>query len=126
MPGSPLSVRVAAAGVGIHAINHLIVILVPPVSWNPGTIYHLISAPLYAALILPLLGGRNWARITISILLACQFAGRFVVWVMFPSIGVHYALLAGWAISLIVLAALWIPRSARDHFRRGGVVASRA
>ncbi|MFC9995428.1 hypothetical protein [Nocardia sp. NPDC127526] len=96
-------------------------LLVPPVGWNPGTIYHLISAPLYAALILPLLGGRNWARITISILLGCQFAGRFVVWVMFPSSGVHVALLTGWAISLIVLAALWIPRSARDHFRGGGM-----
>ncbi|WP_280382102.1 hypothetical protein [Nocardia wallacei] len=124
MAGAPPSVRVAAAGVGIHALNHIIVNLVPPVGWNVGTIYHLISAPLYAALILPLLRGRDWARITMTVLLAAQFAGRFVVWILFPSSGVHLALIAGWTITLTVLTALWFPRSARDHFRRARSAAS--
>ncbi|RDI46701.1 hypothetical protein [Nocardia mexicana] len=118
MPGAPLSIRVAAVGVGIHAINHIIVNLVPPVGWNVGTIYHLIGAPLYAALILPLLRGRNWARIAITVLLASQFAGRFVVWILFPTSGVHLALIAGWTITLIALTAMWAPQPARAHFRR--------
>ncbi|MGK8488443.1 hypothetical protein [Nocardia asiatica] len=118
MRGAPPPVRVAAVGIGIHAINHVVVLLIPPVGWNVGTAFHLVGAPLYAALILPLLRGRNWARVTITALLACQFAGRFVVWVLFPTDGVHLALLAGWTITLIVLTALWIPRSARDLFRR--------
>ncbi|MBF6327665.1 hypothetical protein [Nocardia transvalensis] len=117
MPGSPVSVRVAAAGIAIHAVNHLVVPLIPPVGFNVGTVYHLISAPLYAAMIIPLLRGRNWARIVMTVLLGSQFAGRFVVWVLYPSSGVHLALVAGWTVSLIVLAALWLPRSARQHFR---------
>lgn len=121
----PISVRVAAVGVGIHAVNHVIVPLIPPVGWNVGTFYHLLMAPVYAALILPLLRGRNWARILITVLLACQFGGRFVVWAMWPEVGVQAMLVFGWTLSLIVLTALWIPRSAREHFRRSPVAASR-
>ncbi|MFE9322846.1 hypothetical protein ACIHDR_22590 [Nocardia sp. NPDC052278] len=44
MPTTPAAVRIAAAGVGIHAINHLIVPLIPPANWTVGTVYHLISA----------------------------------------------------------------------------------
>ncbi|MBF6348555.1 MULTISPECIES: hypothetical protein [Nocardia] len=118
MSGPPIPVRVAAAGTGIHAINHLIVPLIPPTSWHVGTVYHLISAPLYAALLVPLLRGRNWARVLVTVLLACQFGGRFVVWLLFPGTAVHLALLAGWTLSVVVLAALWVPRSARAYFRR--------
>ncbi|WP_084530004.1 hypothetical protein [Nocardia crassostreae] len=117
MLATPSPVHIAAIGIAIHAINHLIVPLIPPIGWNVGTIYHLISAPIYAALIPPILNGRNWARITITVLLACQFAGRFVVWALFPETGAHLALIAGWTISIVVLALLWIPRSSRRHFR---------
>ncbi|WP_232236182.1 hypothetical protein [Nocardia sp. BMG51109] len=117
MPVTPAVVRIAAAGIAFHATNHVIVPLIPPVSWHVGTVYHLISAPVYAALILPVLRGRNWARVVITVLLGCQFAGRFVVWALFPEAGVHVALVAGWAVSLTVFALLWIPRRAHRHFR---------
>ncbi|TQM31908.1 hypothetical protein [Nocardia bhagyanarayanae] len=117
MRASPAAVRIAVVGIGIHAINHVVVPLLPPTNWNVGTVYHLIAAPVYAALILPLLAGRRWARVVITVLLGCQFAGRFVVWALFPETGARLALIAGWAISATVLALLWIPRPARRHFR---------
>lgn len=116
MSAIPLLVRVAALGIGIHAINHIIVLLIPPFGWNVGTVYHLIGAPLYAALAVLVLRGRNWARITITVLLGCQMIGRVVVWVLFPE--VHLALIAGWALSAVILTLLWIPESARAYFRR--------
>ncbi|MFI9506888.1 hypothetical protein [Nocardia sp. NPDC052566] len=116
MPTTPTAVQVAAAGIGIHAINHIVVNLIPPVGWNVGTVYHLISAPLYAALLYYVLRGRNWARITITVLLGCQIAGRGVVWALFPTAGVHAALIAGWALSVAILALLWAPRSTRRYF----------
>ncbi len=114
MPRSPLPVRIAALGVGIHAIDHILVVLIPPLGVNPGTLYHLISAPIYAALILPLLRGRAWSRILITVLLACQFLGRFIVWILFPQTGAHLALVFGWTISIVVLVLLW---ASRAHFR---------
>ncbi|AFU06032.1 hypothetical protein [Nocardia brasiliensis] len=114
---APLTVRLAALGIGIHAVNHVLVLVFSPFSWHVGTVFHLISAPLYAALLLPVLRGRNWARITITVLLGGQFLGRFVVWVLFPTTGAHLALLAGWTLSLIVFALLWTPPSTRLHFR---------
>ncbi|MEV6277297.1 hypothetical protein [Nocardia sp. NPDC051832] len=122
MSTTPLPVRIATAGVGVHAINHLVVLLIPPVGWNVGTVYHLIGAPLYAVLLLPLWRGRNWARLTITGLLGCQFAGRFVVWVLFPETGVHAALLFGWTLSTVVLLALWLPAAARHHFQRASTL----
>ncbi|MEV5839080.1 hypothetical protein [Nocardia sp. NPDC052112] len=116
MSGIPTAVRIAALGIGIHAIDHIIVLLWPPFEWHIGTVFHLISGPVYALLVLPVLRGRNWARITISLLLGGQFIGRFVVWVLFPTGGAHAALLVGWTISVIVLALLWIPARSRQHF----------
>ncbi|MBF6546625.1 hypothetical protein [Nocardia brasiliensis] len=115
---APLTVRLAALGIGIHAVNHVLVLMFSPFSWHVGTVFHLISAPLYAALLLPVLRGRNWARITITVLLGGQFLGRFVVWVLFPTTGAHLALLAGWTLSLVIFALLWVPKSTRQHFRR--------
>lgn len=115
---APLTVRLSALGIGIHAVNHLLVVALGPFSWHVGTVFHLISAPVYAALLLLILRGRNWARITITILLGCQFIGRFVVWILFPTTGVHLALLTGWTLSLAVLALLWIPPATRHHFHR--------
>ncbi|MEU0503564.1 hypothetical protein [Nocardia sp. NPDC005998] len=120
MSGTPITVRIAALGIGIHAIDHIIVLLWPPFGWHVGTVFHLISGPVYAALILPVVRGRNWARITISFLLGGQFIGRFVVWMLFSSSGAHTALLAGWTLSVIVLALLWIPAATRRHFRPTG------
>lgn len=116
MSATPLTVRLAALGIGIHAINHVVVGVLPPISWNVGTFYHLITAPVYAALLLPLLRGRNWARIVMTVELGCQFLGRFVVWVLFPSTGAHLALIAGWTISIVVLVLLWLPHASREHF----------
>ncbi|MBP2188498.1 hypothetical protein [Nocardia goodfellowii] len=122
MSKTPIPVRIAVVGIGMHAINHIVVLLIPPFGWNPGTIYHSIGAPLYAALLLPIRRGRNWARVTITILLGCQFAGRFVVWALFPASGVHAALLFGWTLSTVILLLLWLPAAARNHFQRASTV----
>ncbi|QBS41954.1 hypothetical protein [Nocardia sp. CS682] len=118
MSASPITVRMAVFGIGIHAINHVLVLLFSPFSWNVGTVFHLTHGPIYAALLVPILRGKNWARITITVLLAGQFLGRFVVWVMFPSTGAHLALIGGWALSVVVLTLLWVPGSTRRYFRR--------
>ncbi|MFC9438797.1 hypothetical protein [Nocardia sp. NPDC057030] len=118
MSAAPITVRVAALGIAIHAINHVLVLAFSPFSWNVGTVFHLIHAPLYAALVWPVLLGKNWARILITFFLGGQFVGRFVVWVIFPSAGAHLALIGGWALSIVVLTMLWAPSSSRRHFRR--------
>ncbi|MEV6556553.1 hypothetical protein AB0M22_12610 [Nocardia sp. NPDC051756] len=118
MSAAPITVRVAALGIAIHAINHVLVLVFSPFSWNVGTVFHLIHAPLYAALVWPVLLGKNWARILITFFLGGQFLGRFVVWVMFPSAGAHLALIGGWALSIVVLTLLWAAGSSRRHFRR--------
>ncbi|MFD6155066.1 hypothetical protein ACFWF7_16710 [Nocardia sp. NPDC060256] len=123
MSASPITVRIAALGIAIHAINHVLVLVFSPFSWNVGTVFHLIHAPLYAALVWPVLLGKNWARILITFFLGGQFLGRFVVWVMFPSAGAHLALLGGWALSVVVLTLLWVPGSTRRYFRRARTVA---
>ncbi|MFG1790374.1 hypothetical protein [Nocardia sp. NPDC049149] len=123
MFAAPITVRIAAIGVLFHAINHVLVLVLSPFSWNVGTVFHVINAPLYAALVLPLLHGRNWTRVLITFLLACQFLGRFVVWVMFPSAGVHLALIAGWVLTIVVLSLLWATTSSRRHFRKTPVPA---
>ncbi|MFE9579215.1 hypothetical protein ACFYO1_22710 [Nocardia sp. NPDC006044] len=118
MSAAPITVRMAALGIAIHAINHVLVLVLSPFSWNVGTVFHLIHAPLYAALVWPVLRGKNWARILITVLLGGQFIGRFVVWVMFPSAGAHLALIGGWALSIVVLTLLWAPGTSRRYFRR--------
>ncbi|WP_069163060.1 hypothetical protein [Nocardia altamirensis] len=118
MFAAPITVRIAATGVAVHAINHILVVVLSPFSWHVGTVFHLTHAPLYAALVLPLLRGKNWARILITFLLGGQFLGRFVVWVMFPSAGAHLALIAGWALSIVVLTLLWAPAASRRHYRK--------
>ncbi|QIS15216.1 hypothetical protein [Nocardia arthritidis] len=119
----PNSVRIAVAGIVIHAIDHLVVAAWPPFSWNVGTVYHLTHAPIYAALAYFVLRGDRWARGVITFLLAGQIIGRAVVWVLFPSSGAHAALLAGWALSAIILTLLWIPVEARTYFRKKQPVA---
>ncbi|PXX65333.1 hypothetical protein DFR70_104396 [Nocardia tenerifensis] len=123
---SPIPVRVAAAGIAVHAINHVVVLMFSPFSWNVGTVFHLVCAPLYAALVLPVWRGRNWARITITVLLGGQFLGRFVVWALFPSTGAHLALIGGWALSVVVLTLLWAPASTRRYFRAAAHSGTRA
>lgn len=111
----PLPVALAADGVLIHAVNHLWT-LFPIRTIHPGTVFHAVSAPLYAWLVYQIRAGRKWARVAITVLLGCQFAGRFVIFAMYPDTGVRLTLLAGWLLSLAILALLWLPRSARAYF----------
>jgi hypothetical protein len=122
---APPAVVVAAVGIGVHAFNHVTVVVQDvwrfvetpeAASMNPGTIYHPISAVLYVWLAVAVHSGRNWARIAITVLLAGQAVGRYFIFFAYPTIEVRADLVSGYALSAVVLALLWIPATVRRHF----------
>jgi hypothetical protein len=124
---APPAVVVAAVGIGVHAFNHVTVVVqdvwrlveTPEVvSLNPGNIYHPISAVLYLWLAVAVHSGRNWARIAITVLLLGQAVGRYFIFFAYPSVEVRADLVTGWALSVVVLALLWLEASARRHFAK--------
>jgi hypothetical protein len=126
---TPPALVVAAVGIGVHAFNHVTVVVQDvwrfvetpdAASMNPGTIYHPISAVLYVWLAAAVHSGRNRARIAITVLLAGQAVGRYFVFFAYPTIEVRADLLSGYALSAVVLTLLWLPRSVRRHFAGGG------
>jgi hypothetical protein len=123
---TPPAVVVAAVGIGVHAFNHVTVVvqdvwrfveMPETASINPGTIYHPVCAVLYVWLATAVHSGRNRARIAITVLLACQAVGRYFVFFAYPTIEVRADLVSGYALSAVVLTLLWIPASVRRHFR---------
>ncbi|CAL9520171.1 hypothetical protein SUDANB95_03784 [Actinosynnema sp. ALI-1.44] len=125
--GAPVGVVVAAVGIGVHAFNHVTVVVQDvwrfvadpdAASVNPGTIYHPISAVLYAWLAARVLSGRNRARVVITVLLASQAVGRYFVFVSYPEVEVRADLVSGWALSAVVLGVLWGAASARTYFAK--------
>ncbi len=123
---APPAVVVAAVGIGVHAFNHVTVVvqdvwrfveMPDAASINPGTIYHPIGVVLYVWLATAVHSGRNWARIAITVSLAFQAVGRYFVFFAYPTIEVRADLVSGYALSVVVLALLWLPAAARRHFR---------
>ncbi|RAS68939.1 hypothetical protein C8D87_1021017 [Lentzea atacamensis] len=116
------AVLVAVVGIGVHAFNHFTIGLQDVLGGqlSPGAIYHPVSFVLYTWLALAVLDGKNWARITISVLLLGQFAGRFFVLFAYPEAWPE--LVGGWAVSLVVGWLLWVPQGARAYFRKREVV----
>ncbi|WP_125726827.1 hypothetical protein [Kibdelosporangium aridum] len=117
---------VATAGIGVHAFNHVTVVVQdvwrffaePEVAGiNPGTIYHPISAVLYVWLATIVYSGRNWGRIAITVLLGFQAVGRYFVFVSYPSLEVRADLVTGWTLSTALVCLLWIPAFSRHHFK---------
>ncbi|ONI75205.1 hypothetical protein ALI144C_41430 [Actinosynnema sp. ALI-1.44] len=116
---------VASAGIGAHAFNHITVVvqdlwrlLAAPetAGFNPGTIYHPVSAVLYIWLAAAVYTGRRWSRVAITVLLVFQAVGRYFVFVSYPSLEVRADLVTGWALSVVVVCLLWIPTFSRHHF----------
>ncbi|MGO1052514.1 hypothetical protein [Crossiella sp. CA198] len=123
----PPWVAVAAAGIATHAFNHVSTVVQDvwrliespaAAGFNPGTIYHPISAVLYLWLAAMVYQGRNWGRVVITIQLAGQFVGRYFIWMAYPALEVRADLATGWALSTVVLFLLWAPGSSRRYFRR--------
>lgn len=123
----PATVLLAVVGIGIHAFDHVRTamedlwgLLADPAHahFNPGNIYHPLSAPLYAWLAVMIWRGRGWARVLMTISLAGQFAGRFVVFFAFPQPQARADLLGGWLVSTAVLILLWAAPPTREYFRR--------
>ncbi|WP_433273741.1 hypothetical protein ACQPZF_19865 [Actinosynnema sp. CS-041913] len=123
----PAAVLLAVVGIGVHAFNHVTVVVQDvwrlvatpeAASFNPGTVYHPISAVLYAWLATTVHSGRNGGRIAITVLLACQAVGRYFVFVSYPEVEVRADLVTGWAMSAVVLCLLWIPEASRRHFAK--------
>ncbi|SMD05111.1 hypothetical protein [Kibdelosporangium aridum] len=128
----PPWIVVATAGIGVHAFNHLTVVVqdvwrfiaAPEAAGlNPGTIYHPISAVLYVWLATTVYSGRNWGRIAITVLLVFQAVGRYFVFMSYPSLEVRADLVTGWALSTVLACLLWIPMFSRHHFKARSTVA---
>lgn len=125
--GAPPGAVVAAVGIGVHAFNHVTVVvqdvwrfIAEPAAAgvNPGTIYHPISAVLYVWLAVGVHSGRWWARLAITVLLAFQAVGRYFVFVSYPEVEVRADLVSGWALSAVILTLLWVPASMKAHFAK--------
>ncbi|MEU6148694.1 hypothetical protein ABZ816_01705 [Actinosynnema sp. NPDC047251] len=122
---APPAVLVAAVGIGVHAFNHVTIVvqdvwrlLATPdaATFNPGTVYHPISAVLYLWLAVTVHSGRNSGRVAITVLPAFQAVGRYFVFASYPEVEVRADLVTGWALSAVVLGLLWAPATTRGHF----------
>lgn len=122
----PAPLVVAVVGIGVHTFNHVSVVVQDiwrlistpdQATFNPGTIYHPVSAVLYAVLAMLIYRGRNWARVVMTVQLAGQAVGRCFVFQAFPTVETRAELITGWALSAVVLVLLWAPAATRRHFR---------
>ncbi|MCM0676892.1 hypothetical protein NCC78_19690 [Micromonospora phytophila] len=115
---APTPVKWAVAGAAVLVIEHVIALATPPYGLHVPFFFHLSFGALYAWLGVEVGNGQGWAAITLSALLATQLIGRIFVW---RAEDRSYAMLVkallatGAAITVAVLALLWIPDSARAY-----------
>jgi hypothetical protein len=115
---APTPIDWAVLGIALLVIEHISAIVAPPYGLHGPFFFHLIFAGLYAWLGIEVWNGAGWAAVVLTVLLATQMIGRIFVW---RAENRSYAVLVktllaiGAAITVVALALLWIPDSARAY-----------
>jgi hypothetical protein len=115
---APTPVDWAVVGIALLVIEHIYALVTPPYGLHGAFFFHLIFVVLYAWLGVEVWTGAGWAAVVLTVLLVTQLVGRIFVW---RAENRSYAALVktllamGAAITLVVLALLWIPDSARAY-----------
>jgi hypothetical protein len=108
-------------GGGLHrllAVEHVFALVTPPYGPHVPFFFHLSFAVLYAWMGTEVWNGTGWALIVLTVLLATQAIGRVFVWRAEDrsyAVVVKAILAAGSAVTVVALALLWIPYSARTY-----------
>lgn len=90
----------------------------PPYGLHVLFFFHLSIAALYSWLGVEVFGGSGWALIVLTVLLATQAIGRVFVWRAEDrpyAYAIKAILAAGFAVTVLTLALLWIPGSAGTY-----------
>lgn len=114
----PTSVVWAAACIALLVVEHLFALATPPYGLHVPFFFHLSFAVLYAWLGIEVWNGSGWALIVLTVLLATQAVGRVFVWRAEKRSYAHVVkaiLAAGFMVTGLALALLWIPDSARAY-----------
>ncbi|WP_242888960.1 hypothetical protein [Actinomadura litoris] len=108
---APWTVTAAIAGTFVLLAAHVFALVYPP--HVPADLFHVVWGAAFCGLAVLLRRPRNWARVWLTTLIAIQFAGKGVVFVLEDRTGVLVLIVVGWAVMIAVLALLWIPPSGR-------------
>lgn len=115
----PPQINWAVACIIVLVAEHLFALATPPYGLGVPQLFHLSFGGLYAWLAVMVHAGKGWALILLTALLATQSIGRVPVYVTEDR---RYArllrglLVAGFAVTLIVVLLLWLPPSSRAYF----------
>ncbi|GIF76781.1 hypothetical protein [Asanoa siamensis] len=118
MADVPAPVVWAAACVALLVVEHVFALATPPYGLHVPFFFHSTFAVLYAWLGLMILDGTGWALVVLTVLLATQSVGRVFVWRAEDrsyAWAVKALLAAGFVVTAVALALLWIPDSARSY-----------
>jgi hypothetical protein len=114
----PTPVAWAAACIALLVVEHVFSLATPPYGLHVPFFFHLSFAVLYAWLGIEVWNGSGWALIVLTVLLATQAIGRVFVWRAEDRSYAHVIkaiLAAGFTVTVLALALLWTPDSARTY-----------
>jgi hypothetical protein len=114
----PPPVAWAVALIAVLVLEHVFSLATPPYGLHVPLFFHLTFAGLYAWLGVEIWNGAGWALIVLTVLLSTQAVGRVFVWRAEDrsyAAAVKAILAAGFAVTAVALALLWIPAPARTY-----------
>ena len=116
---APPPVNWAVACIIVLVAEHLFALATPPYGLGVPQLFHLAFGGLYAWLATMVHAGTGWALVLLTALLATQSIGRVPVYLAEDRRSARLLralLVAGFAVTLIAVGLLWLPRSSRDYF----------
>lgn len=108
----------AAVATALLVVEHIYALATPPFGLHVPFFFHLTFAGLYTWLGIEIWHGTGWAAIVLTVLLGTQSIGRIFVWRAEDrsnAATVKAILATGFAITLVVLALLWLPAASRNY-----------
>jgi hypothetical protein len=125
MPQAPAAsttappVNWAVACILVLVAEHLFALATPPYGLGVPQLFHLTFGSLYAWLAATVHAGKGWALLLLTALLATQSIGRVPVYLAEDRRSARLLralLVAGFAVTLVAMGLLWLPRSSREYF----------
>lgn len=83
-----------------------------------GIGYHLISVALYSWLVFPLRAGKQFARVTLTIVLILNFVGSLYTFSSLPLLALKVFIVIGWLLQIALILLLWVPEKSEEYFSK--------